>query len=51
MLLRMLERRLRGYRAMGYTKGEAQPGTTSDELVIEYDEEVLRAFEAADEFA
>jgi superfamily II DNA or RNA helicase len=51
MLLRMFERRLRGYRAMGYTKGEAQPGTTGDELVIEYDEEVPRAFEAADEFS
>jgi superfamily II DNA or RNA helicase len=38
MLLRMFERRLRGYRAMGYAKGEAQPGTTGDERVVEYDE-------------
>jgi superfamily II DNA or RNA helicase len=53
MLLRMFERRLRGYRAIGYAKGEAPLGfgTTPDELVVEYDEEALRAFEAADEFA
>ena len=51
MLLRMFERRLRGYRAIGYAKDEAQPGTTADELVVEYDDEAVRALDAADEFA
>jgi superfamily II DNA or RNA helicase len=53
MLLRMFERRLRGYRAIGYVKDEAPLGfgATAGELVVEYDEEALRALEAADEFA
>ncbi len=52
MLLRMFERRLRGYRAIGYARGEAPMGfgeTTGDERVVEYDEEALRALD--DDFA
>jgi len=39
MLLRMFERRLRGYRAIGYARGEAPLGfgEASDEVVIEYE--------------
>lgn len=45
MLLRMFERRLRGYRAIGYARGEAPLGYAEvvDELVTEYDEDVLAA--------
>jgi superfamily II DNA or RNA helicase len=47
MLLRMFEKRLRGYRAIGYAKGEAPLGYAEprDEIVVEYDEEVLRSIE------
>jgi superfamily II DNA or RNA helicase len=40
MLRRMFERRLRGYRAIGYARGEAPIGfdEPTDEVVIEYDE-------------
>jgi len=53
MLLRMFERRLRGYRAIGYARGEAPLGydDPGDELVVEYDEDVLRSLESADDFA
>jgi superfamily II DNA or RNA helicase len=52
VLFRMFERRLRGYRAIGYARGEAplsyaEPG---DELVVEYDEDVLRSLEELDDF-
>jgi superfamily II DNA or RNA helicase len=53
MLERMFEKRLRGYRALGYVRGE-EPlgfGDATAELVLEYDEEALRALERADEFA
>jgi superfamily II DNA or RNA helicase len=51
MLLRMFERRLRGYRAIGYARGEAPLGfgETGDERVVEYDEEALRTLD--DDFA
>ena len=52
MLLRMFERRLRGYRAIGYARSEAPLGfgaTTGDETIVEYDEEALRALDAADD--
>jgi superfamily II DNA or RNA helicase len=41
MLLRMFERRLRGYRAIGYARGEAPLGfgEASEEVVVEYDPE------------
>ena len=53
MLLRMFEKRLRGYRAIGYGRGEAPLGyaEVTEEAVIEYDEEALRSFEQADNFA
>ena len=50
MLLRMFERRLRGYRAIGYARGEAPLGLAerNDEIVVEYDEDVVRWLEKAD---
>jgi len=53
MLLRMFEKRLRGYRAIGYARGEAPLGYAepSDEPVIEYDEDVLAALGQGDDFA
>jgi superfamily II DNA or RNA helicase len=47
MLLRMFEKRLATYRAIGYARGEAPLGLAerSDETIIEYDEEALRHFE------
>ena len=41
MLLRMFERRLRGYRSIGYARGEAPLGfgEASDDVVVEYDPE------------
>jgi superfamily II DNA or RNA helicase len=52
MLLRMFERRLRGYRAMGYARGEAPLGfgATGSEPVVEYDEDALQALAGADDF-
>jgi superfamily II DNA or RNA helicase len=47
VLMRMFERRLRTYRAIGYARGEAPLGYTEviDEPTVEYDEEALRHFE------
>lgn len=47
MLLRMFEKRLTTYRAIGYARGEAPLGFAEppDELTIEYDEEALRHFQ------
>jgi superfamily II DNA or RNA helicase len=47
MLLRMFEKRLRGYRAIGYARGEAPLGYAepNDDLVVEYDD-VLRVLES-----
>lgn len=52
MLLRMFEKRLRGYRAIGYARGEAPLGYAEpgDEVVVEYDEEVLRSLKEFDDF-
>jgi hypothetical protein len=49
----MFEKRLRGYRAIGYARGEAPLGypEPGDEPVIEYDEDVLAALEQQDDFA
>jgi len=43
MLLRMFERRLRGYRAIGYASGEAPLGfgEAREEVVVEYDTEAM----------
>lgn len=52
MLLRMFEKRLRGYRAIGYARGEAPLGFAEprEDLVIEYDEEAISKLETVDEF-
>jgi hypothetical protein len=46
VLMRMFEKRLRTYRAIGYARGEAPLGLAEavEELTIEYDEEALRHF-------
>jgi superfamily II DNA or RNA helicase len=46
MLLRMFEKRLRGYRAIGYARGEAPLGYAEpkDDLIVEYDD-VLRGLD------
>ncbi len=53
MLLRMFEKRLRGYRAIGYARGEAPLGYAepADETTIEYDEDVLAELDRNDDFA
>ena len=53
MLLRMFEKRLRGYRAIGYARGEAPLGYAepSDERVVEYDDEILATLDQEDDFA
>jgi superfamily II DNA or RNA helicase len=53
MLLRMFEKRLRGYRAIGYARGEAPLGYAEPTVghVIEYDEDVLAALDQEDDFA
>ncbi len=52
MLLRMFEKRLRGYRAIGYARGEAPLGYAEpgDEVVVEYDEDVLQSLKELDDF-
>jgi superfamily II DNA or RNA helicase len=47
VLMRMFEKRLRTYRAIGYARGEAPLGyaEVSDEPTVEYDEEALRHYE------
>jgi superfamily II DNA or RNA helicase len=47
MLLRMFEKRLTTYRAIGYARGEAPLGFSepTEEQTIEYDQEALRHFE------
>jgi superfamily II DNA or RNA helicase len=47
MLVRMFEKRLSTYRAIGYARGEAPLGFAepAEERVIEYDEQALRHFE------
>jgi superfamily II DNA or RNA helicase len=58
MLLRMFEKRLRSYRAIGYARGEAPFGYAepNDDILVEYDDDVLRerdhdfATDRSDEF-
>jgi superfamily II DNA or RNA helicase len=47
MLMKMFERRLRGYRAIGYARDETSLGlgTIVDDPVVEYDQDVLRAID------
>jgi hypothetical protein len=53
MLLRMFEKRLRGYRAIGYVRGEAplRYAEPSDERVIECDDDVLASLDQEEDFA
>jgi superfamily II DNA or RNA helicase len=50
VLLRMFEKRLRTYRAIGYARGEASPGAVESmrERTVEYDEEALRCWGEAE---
>ena len=50
MLLRMFERRLRGYRAIGYARGEAPLGfgEAREEVVVEYDTEAMDESDTVD---
>lgn len=52
MLRRMFEKRLRGYRAIGYARGEAPLGYSepTEENVVEYDEGILAALHHEEEF-
>ena len=52
MLLRMFEKRLRGYRGIGYARGQAPLGfaASGGELVVEYDDDVLRSLRERDDF-
>ena len=52
VLLRMFQKRLRGYRGLGYARGEAPLGLgePGDDIVVEYDEEVLRSLKQRDDF-
>jgi hypothetical protein len=47
----MFEKRLRGYRGIGYARGEAPLGYAEpgDDTVIEYDEDVIRSLKEVDE--
>jgi len=47
MLMKMFEKRLRGYRAIGYARDEAPLGLREieDKAVVEYDEELPRNLE------
>ena len=49
LLMRMFEKRLRTYRAIGYARGEAPLGLSEpvEEHIVEYDEEALRHFDHA----
>jgi superfamily II DNA or RNA helicase len=51
ILERMFKKRLRGYRAIGYARGEAPLGydEVADETVVEYDQVVLRHLENLDD--
>ena len=48
----MFEKRLRGYRGIGYARGEAPLGYEEqlNDLVLEYDEEVVRLIEERGDF-
>jgi len=52
VLLRMFQKRLRGYRGLGYARGEAPLGLQDPghDLVVEYDEEVPRPLKERDDF-
>ena len=47
----MFQKRLRGYRGLGYARGEAPLGLGEHEadLIVEYDEGVLRSLKERDD--
>jgi superfamily II DNA or RNA helicase len=51
MLMRMFEKRLRGYRGIGYAKGDAPLGYAEpdDKVAVEYDEDILRSLKELDD--
>ena len=51
-LWRMFQKRMRGYRGLGYARGEAPLGLedAKNGLVVEYNEETLRSLKERDEF-
>jgi len=53
MLLRMFEKRLRGYRSIGYARGQAPLGYEEpiDDYAIEYDDGALAHFDDENDFA
>jgi hypothetical protein len=53
MLARMSEKRLRGYRAIGYARGQAPLGyaEAEDELMVEYDDDTLGSLDGSENFA
>ena len=53
MLLRMFERRLRGYRAIGHARGEAPLGYAepTDDATVEHDTGVPAEIDRNDDFA
>jgi superfamily II DNA or RNA helicase len=53
MLMRMFEKRLRGYRGIGYARGEAPLGImeSGDVTIVEYDEQILQELRQADDLA
>jgi superfamily II DNA or RNA helicase len=48
VLLRMFQKRLRGYRGLGYARGEAPLGVSGNDLIVEYDEDMLRSLKQRD---
>ena len=46
MLARMFEKRLKGYRSMGYDSTTEQDSSPGRDFVVEYDQEVLRSLDA-----
>jgi hypothetical protein len=52
VLWRMFQKRLRGYRGLGYARGEAPLGfgNAGSDLIVEYNEETLRALKERDDF-
>lgn len=52
VLFRMFQKRLRGYRSLGYARGETPLGLAEDgeDLIVEYDEEALRSLKERDTF-
>jgi len=53
VLRRMFEKRLRGYRAIGYAKGAAPLGYAAElgnETTVEYDQDVMQSLDAREDF-